>query len=292
MIAAIIQGRQGSARLPGKTLMELGKGRTTLGILIDNLRESRFLDDIIVACPTGEADDAIAEACIHYQTKVYRGDSEDVLARVIGAAEYYGVDVIVEITADCPMMDAKVVDQAIERYLDLEMDNVPTDMVTNFIPKTYPKGYEVRVFPYETLKKIEKQVDNPIDRQHVSTTAFWNPKFKRYYKIHNVEAEPPNRRPELAVTLDTPEDLVLMRALVGIAKECALPLTIGNVIQIIDTYPEYYKPAGAIVRKNYIDEVQGWYRENDRFKLSGKPPNRKKLRHYHHKENWRKEREK
>ena len=47
----------------------------------------------------------------------FRGSEEDVLSRVLGAAQSVGADVIVEITGDEPIVDPLIVEQAVRLFL-------------------------------------------------------------------------------------------------------------------------------------------------------------------------------
>ncbi len=58
----IIQARMGSSRLPGKTLLPLGN-RTILTYLVERLKRSRTLDDVVVATTLLSRDDVIVAEC-------------------------------------------------------------------------------------------------------------------------------------------------------------------------------------------------------------------------------------
>ena len=77
-IAAVIQARLGSSRLPGKTLMII-KGETLLGHLIKRIKVSRYVTDIIISTTTNKIDDSIVEFARERNVRAYRGSEEDVL---------------------------------------------------------------------------------------------------------------------------------------------------------------------------------------------------------------------
>ena len=253
MIGAIVQARMGSTRLPGKTMMDLD-GMSTLARVVTRLEKSKYIDKVIVATTTNEEDDVILEETKRLGCLCYRGKSEDVLDRVTRAALTKDATTIVEITADCPLIHHSVVDPVIEAFKEYR-----PDIATNFIPQTYPKGYEVRVFGITRLKRLNEIVDNPVDRQHVSTALFWNPQTKGNYTVHNVEAPPESTRPELAVTLDTPEDLEMIRKVFAIARETNLDLTPENVCMLFNLYPFLYNDVAKVVRKDYLTELKEYW---------------------------------
>lgn len=250
-VGAIIQARQTSSRLPGKALIDIN-GKPALQRVIERVRQAKELDDVIVACTVNPADDAIEELCKKLNCNFYRGSEEDVLTRVLLAAKSFNVDTIVEITADCPLIDWKHIDCLIKVHGSW-------DMTSNIIERSFPRGYDIRVFNTSKLEALNKIIDNPIDRQHVSTAFYLNPKFKDNYVTFNLLAPEKQFRPDLDITLDTPEDLELIRWLFKAGEEYRLELTCEEVINLIDTYPEKYTKVAEIKRKDYFKELEEFY---------------------------------
>ena len=79
---ATIEARMTSSRLPGKVLLE-ACGRPLLELMIERVRKSRLLDDIMVATTVNSEDDPIVELCRRIGCKFYRGSEDDVLLRVL-----------------------------------------------------------------------------------------------------------------------------------------------------------------------------------------------------------------
>lgn len=251
--AAIIQARQTSSRLPGKALIDIC-GKPALQRVIERIRQSE-VDDVIVACTINKADDVIVELCEKLDCKYFRGSEEDVLSRVLDAAKAYNIETIVEITADCPLIDWNHINQ----LLRLHGNGIAVDITMNIEKRTFPRGYDIRIFNTKTLEKVNKEVDNPIDRQHVSTWMYLNPKGKENYLTLNWLAVGKERRPDLEITLDTPEDYELICWLFAAAQEYRLDLTCEEVINLIDTYPYIYKKVETIKRKDYFEELNAYY---------------------------------
>jgi len=151
MTAAIIQARQSSTRLPGKALVDIN-GKPALQRVIERCRAAN-VDDVIVATTENEADNAIASLCDSLNCHYYRGSEEDVLSRVLEAAKYYEVDTIVEITADCPLIDWN----HINFLLDYHRMNL-SDVTTNILERDFPRGYDIRIFDTATLERVNSEV--------------------------------------------------------------------------------------------------------------------------------------
>jgi spore coat polysaccharide biosynthesis protein SpsF len=267
-IASIVQARQGSSRLPGKALLDIG-GRPALQRVIERLRAAKTLDDIIIATTTNSKDDCIAQLCEKLGCNYSRGSEEDVLSRVLEAARQFNIDVIVEITADCVLIDPSHVNALVEMYivnnaihdaLGADVVTKPYDMVSNIIERTFPRGYDIRVFSTETLERVNREVDNPIDRSHVSPWMYLNPKGKQNYTCLNWTAPPGQNRPDIEVTLDTPEDRELLNWIFAAGEECKSDLSCQDVINLLDTFnPDCYLRVQKVARKNYFAELQQCY---------------------------------
>ena len=263
-ICAIIQARQTSSRLPGKALIDIA-GKPALQRVIERLRASKMLDDVIVATTTNEADDVIISLCEQLNCKYYRGSENDVLSRVLEAARAFDVDVIVEITADCLLVDWNIVDNLVKMYFDNKVD-----YCSNVIERTFPRGFDCQVFSTEVLEKVNSEVDNNLDREHVSTWIYLNKKSSINYTCLNLSAPAGQNRPDIEVTLDTPEDLELISWLYSFESSgYNLPngLDCQEVINLIDHYPGQYEKVSQVPRKDYFQELAEAYNLQKIFNL-------------------------
>ena len=264
MISAIIQARMTSTRLPGKVLMPLD-GQPALKRMIERVRSAKLLDDVIVATTVNDTDNPIIELCDSMGVKYFRGSEDDVVGRVLETAKHWGVSTIVELTGDCPLIDPAHIDFLVARHVDaLITTNI--DISGNIIgERTFPRGYDIRIFETESLVRAYKEIDNPIDRQHVGTWMYLNPYGRANYTRLNYTAQTDEeRRPDIEVTLDTQEDYELLDWIFKVGREYQLELTCGQVVSLIDTYPDVYKKVAVVERKSYEDDINAWYAANPR----------------------------
>jgi len=82
MIAAIIQARMESTRLPGKVLKEVNC-KPLLMYQVERVRASKLLDKVIVATSNLSKDDTIANFCERNNIDCFRGSENDVLAVIM-----------------------------------------------------------------------------------------------------------------------------------------------------------------------------------------------------------------
>ena len=194
-----------STRLPGKVLEQIG-GSCVLDLLLLRLREASELQGVVVATSSDASDDPIARLTEAGGTPVVRGPLEDVLERYRLAAAEHPSDAVVRITADCPLVDPDVVDLVVRRWREGD-----EQYVANVIePRTFPKGLDVEVVSHGALDAAAAEARDPYDREHV--TPYLRSRPERFAQAR-VAHEPPYG--DVRLTLDTPEDLEALRALVG-----------------------------------------------------------------------------
>lgn len=254
LTGAIIQARMNSSRLPGKVLMDLD-GKPALQRMIERVRQAQKVDKIIVATTTSVKDDPIIDLCKQMNCNYFRGSENDVLLRVLSAAKAFKIDTIVELTGDCPLIFWEHIDQLV----DLHGKGTAIDITSNAINRYLPRGYDIRVVNTKTLEKVNREVDNDVDRQHVLTWMYQNPEGKKLYTaLHWIPPENQHRT-DIEVTLDTQEDYELINWLFKAGREYKLELTCEEVIELIDTYPDRYKKVAEIKRKDYFQELKEFY---------------------------------
>lgn len=204
--AAIVQARMGSSRLPGKVLQQLG-GRPMLEQVIRRLQRSTGIDQLVIATSVDGRDDPIEVLCRDLGVDVWRGSENDVLDRYLGAALNYEAEMIVRVTADCPLIDPSVVDSAIrEAFAGYQS----YDYVSNIISRTYPRGLDVEVFPIDVLKRLHRLAQSVPAREHV--TYFLLQERPDLFSRFSLENDIP-LGVDLRWTVDEPADLKLMRHL-------------------------------------------------------------------------------
>src|SRR5262249_58632314 len=187
-------------------------------------------DGIVVATTDTPADDAIEELARRLGVGCFRGSEDDVLDRVLRAAQSAAADAIVEITGDCPLVDPQVVDRLVDVYLANDYD-----YVANVLKRTYPDGLDTQVFATSLLAEVARLTQDPADREHVSLYIYEHPER---YRLHNVESDLPPKYWKLRLTLDTPEDFALIAAIYGELYPKNPAFTLSDVLRLLDRRPD------------------------------------------------------
>lgn len=207
-VVAIVQARMGSTRLPGKVLAEIG-GLPMLVQVVERVKRCREVDDVWVATTAEADDDAIERLCRERTYSFYRGSTQDVLDRFVQAARLANADVIVRLTADCPLLDPALVDLTVRTFLDT---SPPADLVVNRLPgaRTYPIGLDTEVVARPALERAWREAREPHQREHVLPYLYDPP---GRFRVVRLDAE--EDFGGLRWTVDTPQDLEFVRQVVS-----------------------------------------------------------------------------
>src|SRR5918996_2311358 len=167
-VVAIIQGRMSSSRLPGKILADIA-GQPMLQRVFIRTSRAATVTETIFATTTDPSDGPVAEYCDFSGIPFTRGSLFDVLDRYYQTAKQAKADVVVRVTADCPVLDPGLIDKVVNTLL--ETGDSRFDFVANRLPppfhRTYPIGLDVEVCTFKVLEKAWKESTETFHREHV-----------------------------------------------------------------------------------------------------------------------------
>ena len=207
-ILAITQARYGSTRLPGKVLRKVN-GQTLLEIHLRRILKSKRIDGIVVATTHETQSNEIIGIAEKMKVGHFQGSTENVLERFYNAAKPSNPDYVVRLTSDCPLIDASVIDQVIEKCLEEQLD-----YCSNTLDPTFPDGIDVEVFTYEALEWAFKDAVLASEREHVTpfiwkrSTFFGEKLFSSANLYHSEDLS------SFRITLDTAQDFEVISSLI------------------------------------------------------------------------------
>lgn len=240
-VVAVVQARVGSTRLPRKVLSPI-LGVPVLELLVNRLGQAATVDEVVLAIPEGRPDEVLAGLADRLGVACARGSETDVLARYVAAADATGADVVVRITADCPLVDPGLVDRVVATLLDEGVDYARTGLA-------FPDGFDVEAFTGDALHRADERARPGPQREHVTPVLQTDPAFSR------ATVEPTHDRSRFRVTLDEPEDLVVITRVFehfGDAK-----FTYDDVAALMDTRPELFDANLTHARNEGADMTTG-----------------------------------
>ena len=218
-VLAIIQARYNSTRFPGKVVKKINN-KTVLEILIKRLSSSEYVSKIVVACSKNQKDLPVVNICKKLGINYFVGSEDDVLDRFYKAAKKYKGENIVRITADCPLLDPKIIDDVISNFFSNN-----ADYASNTNPPTFPDGLDVEVFKFSALKEAYIKARQLTEREHVTPFIINNKKFKKFNLKNFIDYS------TLRLTLDEKEDFILITKIIKYFKN-NLNFNLKNILDL------------------------------------------------------------
>ncbi len=269
---AIIQARTTSSRLPGKVLQDIS-GQPMLVHVVERTLRAELVDQAVVATTTDPSDDPIVELCKKRGYACFRGSLHDVLDRFYQAACQYEAGVIVRITADCPLIDPRLIDLTLRAFwgeiqglpgrisqqlLNTEGLAFPFDFTANRLPppwsRTYPIGLDTEVCSMAALARAWREADQKYQREHVMPYLYDDigVNFDQPCRFRVLQIDHEQNLGSLRWTVDTPIDLEVVRQIFShfIGREDFSWL---DVVELIKRDPLLGEINANVVHKNVYD---------------------------------------
>ena len=220
-IGIIIEARLTSSRLPKKHLLEV-LNKPILSYLIDRLKIIQPKYKIILAIPESENNLELEKIASELGILCFKGSENNVMQRVLHAAEYYDIDIVCEITGDCPLIDPALVSDAITFFLENNFEYISSGRTG------IPDGMGVQIFLTNTLRRSYELAFEAAHFEHVTLHINENPDL---FRIHYLETADNLKRSDLRLTLDTEVDFKLLGEII----EHFLPeKPFFNLVEILD----------------------------------------------------------
>jgi len=177
------------------------EGESLIGLLLARLSRSKRITDVIVAMSEHRDDDVLQSSVRELGVRTIRGPEHDVLARFLAAIDGHE-GAVIRLTADCPLLDAGVVDEVIELF----HATPGCAYASNVVPRTYPDGLDVEVVAAQALRAAAAEASDPVDREHVTSFVRRDPlRFPQAALVHMPDLG------DVRWTVDRPDDLAFVR---------------------------------------------------------------------------------
>ncbi len=244
-VVALVQARMASTRLPGKVLAQAA-GRTLLAHVLERLARARRVDEVAVATSDGSADDPLAAEAARLGAPVVRGSESDVLDRFRLAAHERRADVVVRITADCPLIDPAEVDRVVGAFL---AEQPGVDYGTNHPPegRRVALGQAVEVFSRAALERAAAEARSAHEREHVTPFLYQEP--GRFRARVFSPAGPDHSA--IRLTVDTPEDLAVVRAVLEAVEGLTDGYAFEAALRVLADRPELAGLNAGVRQKSF-----------------------------------------
>ena len=239
MSFGILQARMTSSRLPGKVLADL-HGQPMIVRQIERLRRAKLMDGLVVATSADASDDPLVELLegLPDPVPVVRGSLDDVLSRFVAVMDQYQPDVVVRLTADCPLASPAVVDKVISAFVESG-----ADYVSNTMTPTFPDGLDVEVVRASVVREVASVAVDPPEREHVTLGVY---RRHEQYRVENVAGSVDLSA--LRWTVDTPEDLAFVRRVYEELYPMNPAFDVEDVLALLEREPGLSRTSVAAAR--------------------------------------------
>ena len=223
-IGVIIQARTDSVRFPRKVL-QLIEGKPLLWHVIQRCKQVN--QKVIVATTKRKIDNPIIKIAKECGVDYYQGSKGNVLDRYYKTAKKFRLDIILRITADCPLIDPKISIRVIRPLQNKKYDYVGLH--------TFPEGLSTEGFTFKSLEKAWKNAKLSSEKEHV-TPYILDPENKfRKSNIYGKKEYSDHRW-----VVDYPDDLKFVRKVYSEIYNGDIFYT-NDVIKLLKKKPEITK---------------------------------------------------
>jgi len=188
------------------------------------------------------ADDPVVALCERMRCQYFRGSEADVLGRIVEAGIAHKADILIQGMADSPLVDWRIVDRLVKM-----LEEGTFDITSNeFGEEKYPDGFDMRVYRFPVLKKLEEDHKEEQYREHAGYQIRTDP---AHYKRGLLFAEGDMLWPELRLTLDTKEDYHIISAVYEALYPKNPDFSAEDVVAFLKTRPDLVAINSGIVQK-------------------------------------------
>jgi len=220
-IGVIVACRMKSSRLKNKAT-ELMHGIPSVERCLQNCLLMDNVDKVVLATSTVDDDAVLKDFTLDGNVEFWRGDPDDVIQRYLGACEKYGIDVIVRVTADCPVISPEILDVLLKSHFESGADY--TAAVSSAV------GSSPEIYNVEALQRVISLLGKA-DYSEYMTWYMQN--NKDIFKVNLVDL-PHELKRDYRLTLDYPEDLEMFEKLYAELDRKGLDGKLINVFKILD----------------------------------------------------------
>ncbi len=238
-IAILITARLKSTRLPLKALKPI-QGRPMIGHMIDRIKLAQRPGKIILCTSTVSQDDPLEEIARQEGIECFRGDPDDVLVRLTGAARAFGVETIINCMADNPFTDPEYIDHLADFHIENNNDYSRTEGL--------PLGAFSYALSYEAMTRVcelKAEKDTEIWGRYFTDTG--------HFKWGTLMVKAPaGHWPELRLTVDTPEDFDLVTRIFDHLYTPGQVFPLRDIVAFCKQHPELTQLNAHVVQATGI----------------------------------------
>jgi N,N'-diacetyllegionaminate synthase len=228
-IIAAIACRVNSSRLFAKQMQLIDKN-PILYHVITQLKMAKMIDDIVLAISEDPGNEIFVEFAKKHDLKFILGSDSDVLKRLIAAANYVGGDMIFRVTPENPFLYWEGIDDLIKAHIKGKYD------FSDCYSLPLGSGFEI-----VNVKAFERSHKDGSKKHRSELCSLYIKENQKKFKILHYTIPKIFQRPEIRLTVDTPEDLFVARQIFKSIGNKKTPIRLKKIIEFLDKNPQIAK---------------------------------------------------
>lgn len=230
-VCACIIARLSSTRLPRKVLVDI-EGKPLIRWIVDRLRAVDEIDTVVL-CTSDDPDDReLIEYAKKWGTPSIAGDPVNIVSRLQGAANKFDASILLRVTGDNPLISIECASKIIRGHYASQADYTRMNSL--------PLGAGVEAISPKILSAIQESLPEPSHSEYLVLYAFRPDQFT----CLALDAPAPIARPYYSITVDTPDDLALVRTIFQSAVDQTTGPDIREVVRFLDESSDYSEISG------------------------------------------------
>lgn len=206
----------------GKPLQPLAPGVSILSQLIGALQRSPCIDEVALAIAEGVENEIFIEVAEMFDCQHLVGSENDVLERVFDLASRVGATDVFRKTSEDPFFDYALLPSAWQQHVDEQPDATVVDNL--------PEGTGFEIVSMSALSTCYEFATGS-EREHILD---YLRSHRSKFHIKRLEPAIPCRRPDLRLTVDNPEDLIVARAVYQRFARSAPLIPLADIVAFLD----------------------------------------------------------
>lgn len=240
-IGVIVAVRMKSSRLKNKAILPI-QGIPSIERCLENCLKIKFVNEVIMATSTLKEDQILKDYTLRGKVKFWKGDPDDVISRYLSVCEKYGIDIIIRVTGDCPVVSPEISEILLKSHFEQGADYTAAN--------EYAVGSNCGIYNVEALKRVIFYFGKANYSEYMNSYLINNPEI---FKINIVDL-PDTLIRNYRLTLDYKDDLDMFNLLFQKLKQYNYEPNLLNIFKVLDNHPEIAKINSHIKLRYKIDK--------------------------------------
>ncbi len=229
-VVATLACRVQSKRLYAKPLqlIDIENEVTILEYLVGFLKSCDGIDEIVLAISEGLENKPFEILAQKMGLKYVIGPEQDVQKRLIMSADKAGGDIVYRVTTECPFIYMDTFNETLGKHIKNSADLT--------VIEGLPEGTYYELINLKALKKAHDQGEERHRSELCTLYMFENP--DKFYLQRLRIGSPKLQCPDVRLTVDYPEDLIVIREVYKALKKENEYIKIEDIIDYLDVHPK------------------------------------------------------